>query len=48
MIAFILKIETRFAFEPQMGQFFVEASKNQAFNQDGDKPGILKNILQSN
>ena len=35
------KIETVFAFKPPMNDVYVEAFKNQTFNQDGDETAIL-------
>ena len=35
------KIETGFAFKPHMNKTYVEAFKNQTFNQDGDESAIL-------
>ena len=36
-----LKIETGFAFKPQMNKTYVEAFNNETFNQDGDESAIL-------
>ena len=36
------KIETGFVFKPHMNDFYVEAFKNQTFNQDGNENAILK------
>ena len=36
------KIETGFAFKPHMNNVYVEAFKNQTFNQDGDESAILR------
>ena len=35
------KIETGFAFKPDMNDVYVEAFNNQSFNQDGDESAIL-------
>ena len=35
------KIETGFAFKPQMNDIYVEAFNNQTFNEDGDESAIL-------
>ena len=35
------KIETGFAFAPQMNDVYVEAFNNQTFNEDGDESAIL-------
>ena len=35
------KIETGFAFKPQMNKTYVEAFNNQTFNEDGDESAIL-------
>ena len=36
------KIETGFAFKPHMNDVYVEAFKNQTFNEDGDESAILR------
>ena len=36
------KIESGFAFKPHMNNIYVEAFKNQTFNQDGTESVILK------
>ena len=36
------KIETRFAFQPDLNAVYVEAFNNQTINQDGDESAILK------
>ena len=36
------KIESGFAFKPQMNNVYVEAFNNQTFNQDGDESAILR------
>ena len=36
------KIETGFAFKPHMNNVYVEAFKNQTFNQEGDESAILR------
>ena len=43
------KIETGLALKPHMKDFFVQAFKNQTFNQDGDESAILtiKKRIQS-
>ena len=35
------KIETGFAFKPNMNDVYVDAFNNQTFNEDGDKSAIL-------
>ena len=35
------KIETGFAFQPDMNDVYVEAFNNQTFNEDGDESAIL-------
>ena len=35
------KIETAFAFKPDMNDVYVEAFNNQTFNEDGDESAIL-------
>ena len=37
------KIETGFAFKPDMNDIYVEVFNNQTFNQDGDESAILTN-----
>ena len=37
-----LKIETGFAFKPDMNDVYVEAFNNQTFHHDGDEPAILR------
>ena len=36
------KIETGFAFKPDMNDVYVEAFNNQTFNQNGDESAILR------
>ena len=36
------KIETGFAFKPHMNKSYLEAFKNQKFNQDGDESALLR------
>ena len=40
--------ETGYAFKPHMNNVYMEAFKNQTFNQYGNEFAILKIILQSN
>ena len=37
----ILKIETEFAFKPDLNDVYVETFNNQTFNEDGDESAIL-------
>ena len=36
------KIETGFAFEPDMNKTYVDAFNNQTFNEDGNESAILR------